>query len=65
MTVDAAPEAVEKLVSALAAGQGLGYDMDIFDGEVIDSEAVHDAVDQAHAALEASGAAVEALHDDD
>ena len=50
---------------ALAAGQGLGYDMDIFDGEVIDSEAVHDAVDQARAALEASGAAVEALHDDD
>lgn len=55
--VEAAPEAVERLVSALAAGQGLGYDVDIFDVEY--TEDVHEAVEQSHAALEVSGNAVE------
>lgn len=64
VTVDAAPEAVEKLVSALASGQGLGYDDSIFDGQVVDAEVVHDAVDQAHAALEVSAAAVETAADE-
>lgn len=51
--VEAAPEAVEKLVAALAASQGLGYDASIFD--VVDAEVVHDAHDESVAALEVSG----------
>lgn len=47
--VEAAPEAVEKLVSALAAGQGLGYDVDVFD-DVVDADWSEDI----HAAAEAS-----------
>lgn len=47
--VEAAPEAVEKLVSALAAGQGLGYDVDVFD-DVVDADWAEDI----HAAAEAS-----------
>lgn len=54
ITVEAAPEAVEKLVSALAEQSGLGYDVDIFDAELVE-----DAVEQQHAALEAASAAVE------
>lgn len=41
--MDAAPEAVERLVSALSAGQGLAYDDSIFD--VVDAEVVHEAAD--------------------
>lgn len=48
ITVDAAPEAVEKMVAALSASQGLGYDADIFD--VVDAEVVEDAVEQTAAA---------------
>lgn len=55
--VDAAPEAVERLVSAIAAAQGLDYDVDIFD--TVPGEVVHDAVEQSAAALEVSGNAVE------
>jgi hypothetical protein len=51
--IDAAPEAVEKLVAALAATQGLGYDMDIFDADVVE-----DALAESDAALEVSGNAV-------
>lgn len=54
--VEAAPEAVEKLVQALAAGQGLGYDTSIFD--VVDAEVVHDAHDEAVTALDAASEAV-------
>jgi hypothetical protein len=58
--VDAAPEAVEKLVAALAAGSGLGYNTDIFDDDdIVDAEVVHEAVTQSAAALEVSGNAVE------
>lgn len=52
--VDAAPEAVERLVNALAQGQGLAYDEDIFDVDVIE-----DAVEQTHEAETVSGNAVE------
>lgn len=37
--VEAVPEAVEALVQALAAGQGYGYDTDVFDVEVISDSA--------------------------
>lgn len=59
--VDAAPEAVERLVKALSTGAGLGYDTDIFDVEVVEDMTadVHEAVEQAHKALEVSGNAVE------
>lgn len=50
--VEAAPEAVEKLVSALAAGQGLGYDTGIFD---LDESEVHEAVEVASERTEVSG----------
>ena len=52
--VESAPEAVEKLVQALSATQGLGYDVNVFD--VVEAEVVHDAVEQTHAALEAAEA---------
>jgi hypothetical protein len=39
--VDAAPESVERLVRALAAGQGLAYDDDVFD---VPAEDIHEAV---------------------
>ena len=55
--VESAPEAVEKLVQALSASQGLGYDVNIFD--VVDGEVVHDAVEETEAALEAASEAVE------
>lgn len=55
--VDAAPEAVEKMVAALAAGRNKGYDEDVFD--IIDADVVEDAVTQTEAALEVSGNAVE------
>lgn len=54
--VEAAPEAVEKLVNLLASGQGLGYDVSVFD--IVDAEVVHEAVEQAHTATEVSGNAV-------
>jgi len=54
--IDAAPEAVEKLVNILAAGHGLGYDTTIFD--VVDAEVVHEAHDEAVHELEVSGNAV-------
>lgn len=57
VTIEAAPEAVEKLVQALADRSGLGYDADIFDAEF--EEDVADAVEQQHAALEAASAEVE------
>lgn len=56
MKIEAAPEAVERLVQALSAGAGLGYDTDIFD---IDEADIHEVVEQSHAALEVSGNAVE------
>ncbi len=61
--VEAAPEAVEKLVNALAMGQGLGYDTSIFD--VVPGEVVHSAVEQTERALTVSGNAVEEAQDGD
>lgn len=60
--VDAAPEAVEKLVNALAAGRGLGYDASIFD--VVDAEIVSEASAETDTALEVSGNAVEEGNDE-
>lgn len=59
ITIESAPEAVEKLVAALADRSGLGYDESIFDEDVMDAELVDDAVAESHAALEAASAAVE------
>ena len=67
--VEAAPEAVEKLVHALARQQGLAYDVDIFDGAddegIVDAELVHEAVEQAAEAVAVSGTAVEESDGDD
>lgn len=54
--IDAAPEAVERLVAALAAGKGLGYDEDIFD---IDPADIHEVAEAAHTATSVSGNALE------
>lgn len=61
--VTEAPEAVERLVQALAKGAGMGYDTDIFDVEY--TESVHEAVEQTHKALEVSGNHVEESDGDD
>jgi excinuclease UvrABC nuclease subunit len=61
--IEAAPEAVEKLVNALAQGQGLGYDDSIFD--IVDGEVVEEAVTQSEQALEDSSEAVEHEQDGD
>lgn len=53
--VDAKPEAVERLVQAIANAQGLGYDADIFD---IPPEDIHEAVVVSEEATEVSGNAV-------
>lgn len=52
--VETAPEAVEALVQRIAAQQGYGYDMTVFDetavfdtvAEVVDGEVVHEAAQQ-------------------
>lgn len=62
VSIDAAPEAVERLVQALASGQGLGYDEDIFD---VPEEDIHEAVEQTHLAIEVSGNRVEESDGDD
>lgn len=51
--VEAAPEAVEKLVSALASQQGLGYDDSVFD--VVDAELVHEAAEASPGVTQVSG----------
>lgn len=63
VTVEAAPEAVEKLVNALAATHGLGYDVDVFD--VVDGEVVHDAVGESAGFLETASHAVENAQEGD
>lgn len=67
MKIEAAPEAVERLVAQLAAGQGLAYDDDIFDAEVVEemTEAVHALPAAAAEALEVSGNLVEESDGDD
>lgn len=64
--VEAAPEAVEKMISTLAAQQGYGYDENVFDAvaEVVDAEIVHEAEAESHEAVVVSGNAVEQPSDD-
>ena len=61
--VEAAPEAVERLVQALSQQQGMGYDVNIFD--VIDGEVVHEAALEAHSRTEVSGNRVAESDGDD
>jgi hypothetical protein len=61
--IEAAPEQVEKLVSALSAASGHGYDVSVFD--IVDAEIVHDAVGESHAALERAAHDVEESDGDD
>lgn len=63
VTVEAAPEAVERMVAALAAQQGRGYDVGIFDEDVVDGEIVEDMKTQTAKALEVSGNRVEEGND--
>lgn len=55
--IESTPEAVEKVIDRLSAMQGLNYDVDVFD--VVDAEIVHEADEQAGAALAESWDAVE------
>lgn len=65
--VEAAPEAVDKMVQALAAQQGLGYDVDIFTGvsDIVDAEIVHEASEQSAEALVDAGERVGEAQDGD
>lgn len=54
ITVDAAPEAVDKMVTMLSAAMGGGYDANVFDAEVVE-----DAVNELEASTEAAGHEVE------
>ena len=69
VTIDAAPETVERMVERLAAGQGLAYDIDVFNSDVVDAEVVDEAVREGgqntQRALEESSRAVEEETDDD
>lgn len=62
--IEATPESVEKVIKALAAGEGLDYDIDIFD--TVPGTVVHQMVDETVKAIEVSGNAVEESdgHDD-
>jgi len=51
--VENSPEAVQKIIDAMAQAQNMGYDASIFD--VIDGEVIHEAVEESAAALEVSG----------
>lgn len=53
--VEAAPESIERVIAALAAGEGMGYDDAIFD---IAPEDIHEAVIVADRNTEVSGNAV-------
>lgn len=55
--VEATPESVERVVKALAAGQGLGYDESIFD--TVPGQVIHQAVEDTGNQLAVSGNAVE------
>ncbi len=50
--VESAPEAVDALVKRIAAAQGSGYDVDIFD---VDEEDIHEAVVLGEEAVVVSG----------
>lgn len=58
--VEAAPESIERMVAALAAQRGQGYDADIFDIDEDDiTEVAHENHSSALAALEAASERVE------
>jgi hypothetical protein len=61
--VSAAPEAVDKMVQAIASAAGLGYDTSIFD--VVPGEMVHNAAIEAHDAEVVSGNSVSVPEDED
>lgn len=61
--VEAMPESVERVVAALAAGNGLGYDDTIFD--TVPGEVIHQAATDAAEQLTVSGNAVEESDGDD
>lgn len=70
--VEAAPEAVEQMVQALSAQKGLGYDVSVFDtdvmdavADVVDAEIVHEAVEQTEQALLDAGEMVGETTDND
>ena len=71
VTVEAAPEAVDRLVKALSAQDGYAFDENIFDAEVIEDPAVgdrvgdlvHEAAADGPAALARASTAVE-MYDD-
>lgn len=67
--IESTPEAVDKLVRALSQAQGFGYDVGIFDAEVVDGEVlsntVHEAVEQSAAALDKSSLDVGTAQPDD
>lgn len=56
VTLDTAPETVDRLVARIAASQGMGYDDSIFDIEPAD---IHEAVMVSGNAVTESGAALE------
>ena len=72
VTVDAAPESIDRMVAALSAQAGRAYDMEVFDDddeEIYDAEVeevgVDDLVSATTKALEVSGNAVEESDGDD
>lgn len=58
ITVDAAPEAVDKMVTMLSAAMGGGYDANVFDAEIV-SETVDEAGQQVFEATVDSAKALE------
>lgn len=63
VSIEAAPDAVEALVAALSAQQGMGYDTNIFD--TVPGEVVHQAAEAAHEAEAVSGNALGQPQPDD
>lgn len=61
--VESAPESVESVVARLAAQQGLGYDVNVFD--TVPGSVIHSGPAAADKALEVSGNAVEDDQPDD
>lgn len=57
VTIDAAPDAVERMVAALSAAKGMAYDATIFD--IVDAEVVHEIAAEAHDHTVVSGNRVE------
>lgn len=72
VTIEHAPEAIDRMVATLAAQRGLTYDDDIFDADVVEDDGVvedegvaADLVAETAEALEVSGNRVEEPQEDD